>query len=508
MELTTIALAAITERLDARAIHPHGVAALAKTMATLGFLPQFPILVSPKTPQTYRLLDGGHRVEAAQHAGLTEVTALVREPCESFLEEVAVARASNEASGTNVQTTLIDDAELVWRLCETYGQQEVSQALGSGWSRSTVADYVALQKISAEAWNVIVATFESNALPLKTETATYDVAVATKSQPSPFTEGLLRPILSLAARQQLLLCTYLAKGTDAHGHKYTKKNFRDDAEAFAIYNALIEQMHEDLDPIPEDDRNEYILAMVEAFYPGKNTDAPHSEYITEWEKKKGPGPKYAKLLQAQLDAYEKKTHVRVFCADITTLTADDLPDESVDVIITDPPYTAEAVPLFACLAAAACRILKPGGSLIVLCGQTYLPEYLAALSAHLTYRWTLACHMPGGQAVQIWSAEVVAYWKPVLWFVKEPFPGQKWVSDHFSTLTNSNDKRFHKWGQSECCLHELVTRFSSPGETVYDPFLGGGTTGVVCKALNRKFVGSDCDEAIVREALTRIHESA
>jgi hypothetical protein len=182
-----------------------------------------------------------------------------------------------------VRTTMIDDAELIWRLCETYGQEEVSQALGSGWSRSTVADYVALQKISAEAWKVIVATFEGHSVDLKTDVATDVVAVATKSQLAPFTEYLLRSILSLAARQQLLLCTYLAKGTDAHGHKYTKKNFRDDAEAFAIYNALIEQMHEDLDPIPEDDRHEYILAMAEAFYPGKNTDAPHSDYISEWD---------------------------------------------------------------------------------------------------------------------------------------------------------------------------------------------------------------------------------
>ena len=42
----------------------------------------------------------------------------------------------------------------------------------------------------------------------------------------------------------------------------------------------------------------------------------------------------------------------------------DIPDNSVDLIFTDPPYSKEYLPLYEELAKLAIRILKPGGSLV------------------------------------------------------------------------------------------------------------------------------------------------
>lgn len=493
MTLTTVSLDTITSCIDARAIHPHGVTALASKMATLGYLPQFPILVTTADDVQYRLLDGAHRVAAAKKAQLTEVSALVRAPCATFLEEVALARASNEASGTNVITTLIDDATLVWRLCQDYTQAQVGEALG--WSREQVKDYVSLEKIDRAAWDIIGATFEEPAFEDDEDAAPRRGAFAPKSD---FTEGLLRLILALTPAQQLDLVTRLAKGKDGKGHPYSKKDFRREAERYAAHNALRSKVTDDLAHIPEDHRATYSDLMTREL-------TTNRAYVDEWLVKKAPGDRYAKLLQAQLDAYEQKTHIRVFCRAIEDVSAADVPDESIDVLMTDPPYERQAVAHFAALGQLAARVIRPGGSLIVLCGQSYLPAYLDALSAFLTYRWTLACHMPGGQAAQIWQAQVNTFWKPALWFVREPFPASKWVSDHFSTPTNSNDKRFHKWGQSEHIMRELIERFTTPGEVLYDPFLGGGTTGIVAKTLGRKFIGSDISETEVKQALTRIH---
>ena len=67
----------------------------------------------------------------------------------------------------------------------------------------------------------------------------------------------------------------------------------------------------------------------------------------------------------------------VFTADVT----DGLPqiaDESVDFVITDPPYSKEFIPLYYDLAIVAGRTLKDGGSLLVMCGQSYLPETIGA----------------------------------------------------------------------------------------------------------------------------------
>lgn len=68
--LTQIALDTITERLDVRTLSPQAVTALATSMRMLGYLPQFPVLVTQLTPETYRLLDGAHRVAAAYAVSL------------------------------------------------------------------------------------------------------------------------------------------------------------------------------------------------------------------------------------------------------------------------------------------------------------------------------------------------------------------------------------------------------------------------------------------------------
>jgi site-specific DNA-methyltransferase (adenine-specific) len=153
------------------------------------------------------------------------------------------------------------------------------------------------------------------------------------------------------------------------------------------------------------------------------------------------------------------------------------------------------------------RVLKPGGSLIAMTGQLYLPRYLELLSKHLTYHWTLAYTTPGGQAVQVWNKEVNTFWKPLLWFVKGE-RDSRWVSDVINTPINANDKDHHHWGQGEAGMTAIVERFSNPGDVVLDPFLGGGTTGVVCKALKRTFIGVEIDCDVAEQATKRIHKGA
>ena len=44
-------------------------------------------------------------------------------------------------------------------------------------------------------------------------------------------------------------------------------------------------------------------------------------------------------------------------------------------------------------------------------------------------------------------------------------------------------------------------------DTVLDPFMGSGTTGVVCKELNRNFIGIEIDENYYKIAKERIEET-
>jgi len=175
-------------------------------------------------------------------------------------------------------------------------------------------------------------------------------------------------------------------------------------------------------------------------------------------------------------------------------------DESVDWVITDPPYPKEYLPLYSALSRVCARVLKPGGAAIVMTGQTYLPEVLRRLSEHLQYYWMMSYLTPG-QSPNLMHRKVNTQWKPLIWLTKDGYTGPT-VSDVFRS--DANDKRFHHWGQSESGMADIVTRFSKPGDTILDPLMGAGTTGIVAVETHRRFVGVDLDPSSVATAKGRL----
>jgi site-specific DNA-methyltransferase (adenine-specific) len=59
----------------------------------------------------------------------------------------------------------------------------------------------------------------------------------------------------------------------------------------------------------------------------------------------------------------------------------------------------------------------------------------------------------------------------------------------------------------EKLARDHIISWSNEGDTVFDPFMGSGTTGKIAKILNRKFVGIEIEEDYFRIALRRIHEA-
>lgn len=175
-------------------------------------------------------------------------------------------------------------------------------------------------------------------------------------------------------------------------------------------------------------------------------------------------------------------------------------------VITDPPYPREFLPLWKDLAEYA---LGWGcDQLVAMSGQTYLPEVLSSILAARdpitgdgwNYRWTGA-YMTVGPATRVHQPMVGTSWKPILVFdavVERDFL----TTDVFRST--GDDKKHHHWGQNENGIAALVEAFTEPGELVVDPFMGGGTTAVVCKALGRRFVGCDVDSDAVQTTRERL----
>lgn len=254
---------------------------------------------------------------------------------------------------------------------------------------------------------------------------------------------------------------------------------------------------------------------VSVFNPSKREErAMQNPAVIERMAEGGSAINAAKQIAKEEKADRKKfalpdTFPAEMCRLYTADVRDGLPmveDESVDYIITDPPYPKEYIPLYEDLSRLAQRVLKANGSMIVMVGQSYLPEVIRLLGEYMSYHWCLAYLTPGGQSPQLWHKRTNTFWKPVLWYTKGEYIGD-YIGDVLKSPPNDNDKQFHEWGQSLGGMEDIVERFTNPGEVILDPFAGGGTTGVAAVLKGRKFIGADIARENIEITEKRVREA-
>lgn len=74
----------------------------------------------------------------------------------------------------------------------------------------------------------------------------------------------------------------------------------------------------------------------------------------------------------------------------------------------------------------------------------------------------------------------------------------------YPIITNKMNK-VHPTQKPEMLIQEFVYLHTKENDIVLDPFMGSGTTGVVCKQNNRNFIGIELDEKYFRIAEDRIN---
>lgn len=187
----------------------------------------------------------------------------------------------------------------------------------------------------------------------------------------------------------------------------------------------------------------------------------------------------------------KEVEVKIKNGDFRELIGE-IPDNSVQLVLTDPPYPKEYLPLWEDLAKHSARILKPGGFLVAYSGQAHLPEVILGLKKHLEYYWLMGLYHKGptGQRfeVNMWNR-----FKPILVFYKKPLKKQEqWIED--MVVSEAQDKDFHEWGQGVSPLLKLIEAFSNLGDIVCDPFFGGGSTIEAAVQTKRNVYGYEKDK--------------
>jgi hypothetical protein len=194
--------------------------------------------------------------------------------------------------------------------------------------------------------------------------------------------------------------------------------------------------------------------------------------------------------------------IRIECYDFRDLA---VPDDSVDLIFTDPPWGQGGRRLIPDFSHWAARKLRPDGGLLLLyTGHHGLLEIGGQIAKKLNYVWTLACHNGDRVKNTHLGLKIRCCWRPILVFCRGKFHPDRVFDD--AVISQEREKTHHDCQQplSEALFY--IKALTGPKATVCDPFLGSGTTACAVARLGqgRRFWGSEIDADTWRIARSRV----
>lgn len=181
----------------------------------------------------------------------------------------------------------------------------------------------------------------------------------------------------------------------------------------------------------------------------------------------------------------------------------EIASDSVDLILTDPPYSEDALPLWESLGQFAQRVLKPGGILLSYSGNMYLPQIHTMMGKHLQYFWTFAVKHTGGNTL-VRNVKVQQTYKPVIAYCKPPL--ETFWHPFLDMVSGGRSKENHEWEQPVEEAQHFIKNLCPKGGVVCDPMMGSGSFILAGMSLGMKCIGIDQDTSAYSTALKRVED--
>lgn len=225
-----------------------------------------------------------------------------------------------------------------------------------------------------------------------------------------------------------------------------------------------------------------------------------------------------------------------------------IPDNSIDLIVTDPPYVVETQGAgFFGKKSDEYSMNYKGKKAYTYGGERYVMKEISNMSDGFSENiLDELCRVMKKVNLYIWCSQKQLYqlinyfvikkkcnWNLITWHKTNPIPacGNKYLSDteyclffrekgvkiqgsfdtkftYYVTPLNSKDKK--QYGHPTIKPLNIIKNFiinsSNEGDIVLDPFMGSGTTPVACVETNRHYIGFEIDENYYNIACKRLDE--
>ena len=201
--------------------------------------------------------------------------------------------------------------------------------------------------------------------------------------------------------------------------------------------------------------------------------------------------------------YYETAHGILYHGDTSALLPQ-FPKESIDLVLTDPPYGRAYFRCYKYLANLCPRVMKDGASLLVIVGHYALEDVVMEFNGKLKYRWVMCLNQEKGPHPRM-AMGIEVLWKPVLWYVKRAYPRKGGFFRDMVTISYS--KEYHKWQQDLTWALFFISKLTEKDDLVLDPFVGSGTVALACEQLGRRWIGIDIDERACRITKDRLNNS-
>ena len=199
-------------------------------------------------------------------------------------------------------------------------------------------------------------------------------------------------------------------------------------------------------------------------------------------------------------------------------------DKSIDCLITDPPYGVDiqfgaydnqlsrkiendgnidnALLLLDTMLHEVKIKLKDNAHIYIFCNWKIYPQFNAIISKHFQIKnliiWDkLFMGMGDLKGNYSSSYEMIVFAGGNREFLTRP---KNIIQCRF------NDERFHNTQKPVDLIKQLIENSTNVNETIFDPFLGSGSTVVAANQLKRNFIGCEIDEQNYKITLKRLED--